>query len=225
MAQQEIPLTSRFLQGHHQVPGSAQLYSRDDIWPALRAQLLLWQAVCSGFRPINLRCFQVNDDHRTFLSWQQSDPALSAADKVFQLSEDNVVHPRPPLHFQDSDDEPSREVPASSSDAPLDEAPPSWREEPRAKVLVAGPAPEVDPVFDGNCKEIRFLLSASGVAHTAVKRSGSKMTCLACLSPLCANRFYPACGCVAAVQPVFSLPSSARLCRRRACILTGPETA
>ena len=48
MAQLEIPLTSRFLQGRHQVPGSAQLYSRDDIWPALRAQLLLWKVIHSG---------------------------------------------------------------------------------------------------------------------------------------------------------------------------------
>ncbi|CAE7036744.1 hypothetical protein AK812_SmicGene18942 [Symbiodinium microadriaticum] len=44
MAQLNIPLSARFLQGHHKIPGSAQLYSRDDIWPALRAQLLLWRS-------------------------------------------------------------------------------------------------------------------------------------------------------------------------------------
>ena len=51
MSQLSIPLAARFLQGHHKPPGSAQLYSRDDVWPALRAQLLLWRAVHAGFRP------------------------------------------------------------------------------------------------------------------------------------------------------------------------------
>ena len=45
MAQLNLPLSARFLQGHHKIPGSAQLYSRDDIWPALRAQLLLWRSL------------------------------------------------------------------------------------------------------------------------------------------------------------------------------------
>ena len=179
MAQLEIPLTSRFLQGHHQVPGSAQLYSRDDIWPALRAQLLLWKAIHSGFMPmrpqhrggqvpvqeprfdvsgfqwrewpITLRCFEVNDHHRTFLSWQQSDSALSAADKVFPHLEEDMIRPRPALHFQDSDDEPSRDVPASSSESPLAEVPSSWREEPRAKVRGEGLTPEAATSLSVNC--------------------------------------------------------------------------
>ena len=121
MAQLEIPLTSRFLQGHHQVPGSAQLYSRDDIWPALRAQLLLWKAIHAGFMPmrpqhrggqvpvqeprfdgsgfqwrewpITLRCFEVNDDNSTFLSWQHSDAALSSDAKVPpHLAEERFAH-------------------------------------------------------------------------------------------------------------------------------------
>ena len=41
MSQLSIPLAARFLQGHRKPPGSAQLYSRDDVWPALHAQLLL----------------------------------------------------------------------------------------------------------------------------------------------------------------------------------------
>ncbi|CAE7470566.1 unnamed protein product, partial [Symbiodinium microadriaticum] len=52
MAQLNLPLSARFLQGHHKIPGSAQLYSRDDIWPALRAQLLLWRSLHGGFRPL-----------------------------------------------------------------------------------------------------------------------------------------------------------------------------
>ncbi|CAE7409132.1 unnamed protein product [Symbiodinium sp. CCMP2592] len=51
MSQLSIPLASRFQQGHHKAPGSAQLYSRDDVWPALRAQWLLWRSIHAGFRP------------------------------------------------------------------------------------------------------------------------------------------------------------------------------
>ena len=80
----------------------------------------------SGFQwrewPITLRCFEVNDDHRTFLSWQHSDAALSIADKVFPHLAEDMIRPRPALLFQDSDDEPSRDVPASSSESPLAEA-------------------------------------------------------------------------------------------------------
>ena len=35
---------------------------------------------------------------------------------------EDMIRPRPALLFQDSDDEPSRDVPASSSDSPLAEA-------------------------------------------------------------------------------------------------------
>ena len=74
------------------------------------------------------------------------------------------------------------------------------------------------------CTATRFLMSASGIVHTAVKHTGSKMTCLACGSPACENRLYPACGCSVAVKPAETAPVGARFCRRRACILTGPET-
>lgn len=46
----------RMLQGHHRVTGgrtSAQLYSRDDVYGALRLQDKVWQHNVSGYRPIS----------------------------------------------------------------------------------------------------------------------------------------------------------------------------
>ncbi|CAE7872962.1 NLRC3, partial [Symbiodinium sp. KB8] len=105
MAQLNLPLSARFLQGHHKIPGSAQLYSRDDIWPALRAQLLLWRSLHGGFRPLcpqhrggqqplaeptvvldkitwhveprRPTCFMLCDDSGTFLRMQASDKDLA----------------------------------------------------------------------------------------------------------------------------------------------------
>ena len=107
MAQLNLPLSARFLQGHHKIPGSAQLYSRDDIWPALRAQLLLWRSLHGGFRPLcpqhrggqqplaeptvvldkitwhveprRPTCFMLCDDSGTFLRMQASDKDLAEA--------------------------------------------------------------------------------------------------------------------------------------------------
>ena len=107
MAQLSLPLSSRFLQGHHKPPGSAQLYSRDDVWPALKAQVLLWRAIHSGFRPARpqhrggqtpltepplelagtswsalspqLKCFHIEDDASDFLTKESQDEELREA--------------------------------------------------------------------------------------------------------------------------------------------------
>ena len=98
MAQLDLPLPARTLQGHHALAGSMQLYSRDDVWPALRAQLAVWEAVHRGFIPMlpqhrggqnPLRealptmsgfswpqrtstpaCFVLTSDAQSFLAWQ-----------------------------------------------------------------------------------------------------------------------------------------------------------
>ena len=51
MAQVGVPEDLRAKQGHHR-QSSAQLYSRDDVFPQLRAQSLWWQAFSKGFRPL-----------------------------------------------------------------------------------------------------------------------------------------------------------------------------
>ena len=54
-AQQAHLLTEeeRLQQGHHRISakGSLRLYSRDDVYPALRLQGLLWAAILQGWRP------------------------------------------------------------------------------------------------------------------------------------------------------------------------------
>ena len=51
MAQVGVPEELRAKQGHHRQT-SAQLYSRDDVFPQLRAQKLWWGAFQKGFRPL-----------------------------------------------------------------------------------------------------------------------------------------------------------------------------
>jgi len=107
MAQLSLPLSARFLQGHHKPPGSAQLYSRDDVWPALKAQAILWRSVHSGFRPARpqhrggqapllepplelsgtswsacspqLQCFRLENDSADFLTREANDGELREA--------------------------------------------------------------------------------------------------------------------------------------------------
>ena len=82
MAQFDLPLAARTLQGHHALAGSMQLYSRDDVWPALRAQLSVWKAVHRGFTSIlpvlsgfswarrdpSFSCFALFSDAQSFLA-------------------------------------------------------------------------------------------------------------------------------------------------------------
>ena len=100
MAQLDLPLPARTLQGHHALAGSMQLCSRDDIWPALRAQLSVWEAIQQGFTPMlpqhrggqnplqesmpilsgfawtrrtsSTACFVLTSDAQSFLAWQAS---------------------------------------------------------------------------------------------------------------------------------------------------------
>ena len=51
MSQVGVPEELRAMQGHHR-QSSAQLYSRDDVFPELRAQKLWWEAFFRGFRPL-----------------------------------------------------------------------------------------------------------------------------------------------------------------------------
>ena len=194
MAQLEISLTSRFLQGHHQVPGSAQLYSRDDIWPALRARLQLWKAIHSGFLPmlpqhrggqlpvqepsldisgfvwrelkLQLRCFEVNDDHRTFLSWQAADLQSTPATEVISASGQvpSPLHPAP--SFEDSAEQPEAHV-AQPLSEPRGEALPTWGVDASAKGSVCKASPEHTSTPSFACAATRFLISASGIVHTA----------------------------------------------------------
>ena len=107
MAQLDLPLPARTLQGHHALAGSMQLYSRDDVWPALRAQLSVWEAIHRGFTPMlpqhrggqnplqetlpamsgfswtqrtaTPSCFVLTSDAQFFLSWQAGRSATGAS--------------------------------------------------------------------------------------------------------------------------------------------------
>ena len=208
MAQLEISLTSRFLQGHHQVPGSTQLYSRDlarfeGSTPALESCALRLLPMLpqhrggqlpvqeprldtSGFRwrehKLHLLCFEVNDDHRTFLSWQAADLKLSSDAEAHPASRKDFSSLRPAPSFEDA--EPSVAQPTLPLQESRDEVQPSWSEATAAKGSARSDSPEQLNTLSQSCCGTRFLISASGVVHTAVKHAGSKMICLACNSSL-----------------------------------------
>ena len=123
MAQLDLPLSARTLQGHHALAGSMQLYSRDDVWPALRAQLSVWEAVARGFTPMlpqhrggqnplqenipvlsgftwqtrqpAFSCFALSSDAQSFLAWQASQQATESASPA--LGSSHLQQQEPPI--------------------------------------------------------------------------------------------------------------------------------
>ncbi|CAE7366635.1 unnamed protein product [Symbiodinium sp. CCMP2592] len=165
MSQLSIPLASRFLQGHHKTPGSAQLYSRDDVWPALRAQLLLWRSIHSGFRPARpqhrggqsplaeppfetagfqwdafipaLTCFSLGSDFQSFLALEQ------------QVD-----------HFEDSDADDTGPARPSAMVASTLEVDPTWQDAKSEGLSVSHEEQPLEaPSFQTsrtNCREVRM---------------------------------------------------------------------
>ncbi|CAE7223782.1 unnamed protein product [Symbiodinium sp. CCMP2592] len=264
MSQLSIPLASRFLQGHHKAPGSAQLYSRDDVWPALRAQWLLWRSIHAGFRPARpqhrggqsplveplvdtagfqweefcpaLSCFSLGNDCQSFLALEQQDGDLcEARESSSTITRSGAklpscVHARAQVeHFEDSDADDAGPARASSAATHAPEVDPTWQDEsrevlsfshveqPLADSLAQRPRP--------NCKEVRYLLGASGVAHSCISHPGSRMTCLSCRDASCEVRCHPACGCISEFSPFVHFPPESRLCKRRACIIASLDAA
>ncbi|CAE7349677.1 unnamed protein product [Symbiodinium sp. CCMP2592] len=224
MSQLSIPLASRFLQGHHKTPGSAQLYSRDDVWPALRAQLLLWRSIHSGFRPARpqhrggqsplaeppfetagfqwdafipaLRCFSLGSDFQSFLALEQQDGELREA----RESCSTITRSGPKLpscvraraqvdHFEDSDADDAGPARPSAMVVPTLEVDPTWQDAKSEGLSVSHEEQPLEaPSFQTsrtNCREVRYLLGASGVAHLSISHPGSRMTCLACKDAQC----------------------------------------
>ena len=252
MAQLDLPLSARTLQGHHALAGSMQLYSRDDVWPALRAQLSVWEAIQRGFTPMlpqhrggqnplqenapvlsgfprkrqtsPLSCFALSSDAQSFLAWQASQreaDSASAALGSLPLQQQESQLPKPLCRapqFEDSDGDvgPAAEHTANDQEAPA--GTPAWKEVEAAEEPAAT-APVVPLKGTPSCAEVRFLLSSSGIAHLSIFHSGSRMLCLACRSENCQFRCQPACGCFSEFSAASVLPSNARLCRRRACVI------
>ena len=252
MAQLDLPLSARTLQGHHALAGSMQLYSRDDVWPALRAQLSVWEAIQRGFTPMlpqhrggqnplqenapvlsgfpqkrqtsSLSCFALSSDAQSFLAWQASQreaDSASAALCSLPLQQQESQLPKPLCRapqFEDSDGDvgPASEHTANDPEVPA--GAPAWKEV-EAAVEPAATASVVPLQGTPSCAEVRFLLSSSGIAHLSIFHSGSRMLCLACRSENCQFRCQPACGCFSEFSAASVLPSNARLCRRRACVI------
>ena len=252
MAQLDLPLSARTFQGHHALAGSMQLYSRDDVWPALRAQLSVWEAIQRGFTPMlpqhrggqnplqertpvlsgfswsrrtsSTSCFVLSSDAQSFLAWQaaqKSDDSALAVPGSSLLQQPEKQLPKPLCRaprFEDSDGEvgPAPEHTLNDQDSPA--GVPTWKGDEPAE-LPAVTEPAAPSRAAPTCADVRFLLSSSGIAHLSIFHSGSRMLCLACRSESCSFRCQPACGCFSEFTAASTLPSGARLCRRRACVI------
>ena len=252
MAQLDLPLPARTLQGHHALAGSMQLYSRDDIWPALRAQLSVWEAIQRGFTPMlpqhrggqnplqesmpvlsgftwtrrtsSTSCFVLTSDAQSFLAWQasqKSDDTALAAPGLSLLPEPGTQLPKPLCRaprFEDSDGDLGPAPEHDSTEQVCPAGVPAWKSDgPAEPTTVADTA--TPSKATPTCADVRFLLSSSGIAHLSIFHSGSRMLCLACRSENCVFRCQPACGCFSDFTTASVLPSGARLCRRRACVI------
>ena len=249
MSQLSIPLAARFLQGHHKPPGSAQLYSRDDVWPALRAQLLLWRAVHAGFRPARpqhrggqaplaeppvlmtgfswsafrptLVCFSLGEDYSAFLSLEAADADLREA----RTSSENAVGDAPAIPAclrRSAVTEHFEDSDGEGPGAPSQPAADELASEAPPAHRKRRPRRRQAPAHQP-CHTIRFLLGPSGVAHSCISHPGSRMPCLVCSDTDCTVRCHPACGCISDVSPFSHMPAESRLCKRRACILSLSE--
>ena len=245
MAQLDLPLPARArtLQGHHALAGSMQLYSRDDIWPALRAQLSVWEALQRGFTPMlpqhrggqnplqesvpvpsGFTWTRRTSDAQSFLAWQasqKSDDTAPAAPNL-SLSPEPGMQPPKPLcrapRFEDSDGDLGPEPEHDSTEQNCPAGVPAWKSDGPAETTTVAETAAPSKATP-TCADVRFLLSSSGIAHLSIFHSGSRMLCLACRSENCVFRCQPACGCFSEFTTASVLPSGARLCRRRACVI------
>ena len=182
------------------------------MWPALRAQLLLWRSMHAGFRPARpqhrrgqaplaeppvtttgfswspfrptLACFSIGDDCTAFLSLEAQDPDLREA----RLSSESFSGDSPKLPACLRKQPPSE---LTFDSRPEAEAPPSWREGlkeacgPTPEIAQAAIKPQATASHRLPCSTVRFLLSTSGIAHSCISHPGSRMSCLACNDTAC----------------------------------------
>ena len=220
MAQVGVPEELRAKQGHHK-QSSAQLYSRDDVFPQLRAQSLWWQAFAKGFRPLVPRHSPLQEPSLLadagpyalcnllldLFTWE-SDSAAFCPDILVSSSTGlaPTSSPNPAAEPGDASLPPPCLVESDVDDS-VEEMPEDTT-----------PAPSISvPAASGNaCSQVRSLKASSGIVHAAVRHPGTAKVCLLCHNAACDSRLFPACGAIAKVTALESCLQE-RTCKRRAC--------
>ncbi|CAE7246343.1 GIP, partial [Symbiodinium sp. KB8] len=177
----------------------------------LQVTMLSWMAQLDLPLPARARLFNVGLPP-CFLSIveasQKSDDTAPAAPNL-SLSPEPGMQPPKPLcrapRFEDSDGDLGPEPEHDSTEQNCPAGVPAWKSDGPAETTTVAETAAPSKATP-TCADVRFLLSSSG-------------------SENCVFRCQPACGCFSEFTTASVLPSGARLCRRRACVIASAATA
>lgn len=194
LAQLHLPPEVRASQGHHTFVHSVQLYSRDDVYASLHAQAEVRQALDNGWTPtIPLaRGSQIPMQYSSISFSVTSWPSHPDSFCMFSVPSLLTSHL--------INNEPEVDV--------LDffSAPTQWNDLHDDHLGTASPDP-YPTIESAAAPRIRYL-RATTVAHAAIKDAG------------CPLGYRAKCGALGSFELLDELPSSCRLCQRKACIGT-----
>ena len=220
MAPVGVPEELRAKQGHHRQT-SAQLYSRDDVFPSFGPRSFGG----GGQRPLSepqVRAMPSEVQSCTLeldlFAWEAESAGSSAQGFMFQESALEVPacsHAQEPLLPLLPSAEPAPAPCFVDSDV---EASPAELEPEEAALPSVPVTATTNTLPDAPCLGVRFLKAASGTVRAAICHPGTAKVCLLCGDRSCAARLHPACGALSQVSSLQTL-DSARLFKRRACAI------
>ena len=208
--------SSRAAQGHHahRESYSVKLYSRDDVWQALKCQEQVSLKLRSGWIPSTAqgRGGRIPVQQQSFMHLQDGLPEISPAAEharfPFAMSDslpahaDSSARPQPPT-LDAPGGIPSDEAPASSSsDEPLEET--AYQSTRKRKLATQA---------SSECDEFLWILSGTGVLHLATKADHASSL----QDPVSGMYLKPSCGCKLRKAEVTEPHPGARFCMHAAC--------
>ena len=208
--------SSRAAQGHHahRESFSVKLYSRDDVWQALKCQEQVSFKLSSGWVPSTPqgRGGRTPVQQQVFLHLRDEFPEVSPAAVharfPFAMSDSSPEHPassarsKPPTLFDPPGSTGGEASGSSSSEEPAEDG---------ATLLPRKRKPDTqDPL---ECDEFLWILSGTGVLHLATKAANTS----ALQDPASGLYLKPSCGCKLRKAKITEPRKGARFCMHAAC--------
>ena len=208
--------SSRAAQGHHahRESFSVKLYSRDDVWQALKCQEQVCLKLRTGWVPSTAqgRGGRIPVQQQSFLHLRGDFPDIAPASEhpefPFAMSDSipgapaSFVEQAPPLSSCNGDASRSRSDEPSSSEEPTEESTP---EVPRKR--------KHNPPAAAECDEFLWILSGTGILHLATKSE----TTSSLQDPISGLYLKPSCGCRLRTAELTEPGPGARFCMHAAC--------
>ena len=208
--------SSRAAQGHHahRESFSVKLYSRDDVWQALKCQEHVSLKLRSGWIPATAqgRGGRIPVQQHAFMHLREAFPEVTPADEhvrfPFAMSDSIPAHSdssageQPPTLDKPSGRPGGQASASSSSDEPVEE---------EASHLPRKRKPNTQE--SAECDEFIWILSGTGVLHLATKADHTSSI----QDPVSGLYLKPSCGCRLRKAEITEPQSGARFCMRAAC--------